>query len=58
MIGPGLGWGAVVQAGMGSLAVIKHFDVLGHGHACSNPSGKHLVVIHFVFQTGKKRLGD
>lgn len=52
-----MGWGAVVEAGMGSLAVVKYFDVFGHGHACPSSTGEDLVVVHFVFQAGEKRLG-
>lgn len=43
---------------MGPLAVVKHFDVFGHGHPCPGSGGEHLVVIHFVFHAGKKRLGN
>ena len=57
MVGPGLGWGAVVEAGMGSLAIVKYSDVFGHCHACPGPCGKDLLVVHFVFQAGEKRFG-
>ena len=53
MVGPGLGRGAVIEAGMGSLAVLKHFDIFGHCHACPGPGGKDLLVIHFVFKLAK-----
>jgi len=58
VVDPGLFRGAVVEAGMGALAVIKHFDVFGFGHASSGPGGEDLLVVHFVFQTGEKRLSD
>ena len=42
---------------MGSLAVVKHFDVFGHGHARPWPGGEDVLVVHFVFEAGKKCLG-
>ena len=57
MVIPGLDRGAVGQAGMRSLAVIKHFDVFGHRHPRPGPGDEDVLVIHFVFQTGEKRLG-
>lgn len=42
---------------MQSLAVIEHFDIFGHGHARPPPGRKDLLVVHFVFQAGEKRLG-
>ena len=53
MIGPSPGWGAVVQAGMRSLAVVKYFDIFGHGHACPEPGSKDMLVVHLVFRLAK-----
>lgn len=42
---------------MQPLAVVKHFDVLGHGHARPGSGCENLWLVHLVFQACKKRLG-
>ena len=53
VVDPGLGRGAVVEAGMGSLAVVKHFDVFDHGHPCPSFGREDLFGDTSVFQAGE-----
>lgn len=46
--------GAVSQAGMESLAVVKHLYMFGYGHAYPGSSGEGFLVVHFVFQRREK----